>query len=213
MSRIQLGIIEDEPLVLETLETFLSKQVDINVALTASSVEGFLNRLDDDLALDMILLDIGLPGISGLEGIRYLRERRNELDILILTSSDDSEKVFKALCAGAVSYISKRTDLVTIKEALVTVHRGGAYMSPAIARKVIEHFGPRKSHDDSGDMLTPRQEQIAKGLIEGLSYKMIADRFEISVETVRDHIKKIYKKLQINSRMELINKINKDDDK
>ncbi|MDX1941809.1 MAG: response regulator transcription factor [Saprospiraceae bacterium] len=213
MSRIQLGIIEDEPLVLETLETFLNKQVDIHVALTASSVEGFLNQLDDDLALDMILLDIGLPGISGLEGIRYLRERRQELDILILTSSDDSEKVFKALCAGAVSYISKRTDLVTIKEALVTVYRGGAYMSPAIARKVIEHFSPRKAQDDAGDTLTPRQEQIAKGLIQGLSYKMIADRFDISVETVRDHIKKIYKKLQINSRMELINKINKSDDK
>lgn len=214
MKQIQLGIIEDEPLVLETLEAFFSKQVDIQISLTATSVESFLKKLDENVPLDMVLLDIGLPGISGLEGIRYLHERRSELDILMLTAADDSDKIFKALCEGAVSYISKRTDLVTIKEALVTVHRGGAYMSPAIARKVIEHFAPQKQQqEESGDSLTPRQEQIARSLIEGLSYKMIADRYDIAVDTVRDHIKKIYKKLQINSKMELINKINKDDDK
>ncbi len=213
MNQIQLGIIEDEPLVQETLEAFFSKQVDINVALTASSVESFLTKLDDTLPLDIVLLDIGLPGISGLEGIRYLHDRRSQLDIIILTSADDSDKIFKALCSGAVSYISKRTDLVTIKEALVTVHRGGSYMSPAIARKVIDYFGQPKQNEDIVDTLTPRQEQIARSLIEGLSYKMIADRYDISVETVRDHIKKIYRKLQINSKIELINKMNKDDDK
>lgn len=214
MKQIQLGIIEDEPLVLETLEAFFAKQVDVQVTLTATSVENFLKSMDDDIPLDMVLLDIGLPGISGLEGIRYLKERRSELEILMLTAADDSDKIFKALCEGAVSYISKRTDLVTIKEALITVHRGGAYMSPAIARKVIEHFGPQKPQQEgNSDGLTPRQEQIARSLIEGLSYKMIADRYDISMDTVRDHIKKIYKKLQINSKMELVNKINKDDDK
>jgi len=204
--QIQLGIIEDEPLVLESLETFFSKQVDINVSHTATSVEDFLKRLDEQIPVDMILLDIGLPGISGLEGIRYLKERRHEVDICMLTASDDSDKVFKALCSGAVSYISKRTDLTTIKDALVTVHRGGAYMSPSIARKVIEYFSPRKTEEDATEALTPRQEQIAQGLVDGLSYKMIADRLNISVETVRDHIKKIYKKLQINSKAELIKK-------
>ncbi|HMO39610.1 MAG TPA: response regulator transcription factor [Saprospiraceae bacterium] len=208
MNQIQLGIIEDEPLVLETLETFLSKQVDINVALTSSSVEGFLKNLDDRTHIDMVLLDIGLPGLSGLEGIPLLQKKRSELDIVILTSSDDSEKVFQALCAGAVSYISKRTDLPTIKEALVTVHRGGSYMSPTIARQVIQHFVPNRNRPKEVlEALTPRQEQIARSLIEGLSYKMIADRYDISMETVRDHIKKIYKKLQINSKMELISKL------
>lgn len=204
MSRIQLAIIEDEPLVMESLEGFFSKQVDINVSITATSVEEFLRKLDDRLVVDMILLDIGLPGMSGLDGIRPIKERRQEVDICMLTASDDSEKVFKALCSGAVSYISKRTDLVTIKDALVTVNRGGAYMSPSIARKVIEYFSPRKSEDDDANALTPRQEQISQGLVDGLSYKMIADRLNISVETVRDHIKKIYKKLQINSKAELI---------
>ncbi len=205
MSLINLGIIEDEPLVLETLETFLGKQLEINISITATSVEDFIKNLYDFIPLDMILLDIKLPGISGLEGIRYLKEERPDVDILMLTASDDSDKVFKALCAGAVSYISKRTDLVNIKDALLTVHRGGAYMSPSIARKVIEYFGPKKASEPT-DALTPRQEQIAKALVDGLSYKMIADRYTISVETVRDHIKKIYRKLEINSKAELIRK-------
>ena len=96
----------------------------------------------------------------------------------------------------------------TIKEALVTVHRGGSYMSPTIARQVIQHFVPNRNRPKEVlEALTPRQEQIARSLIEGLSYKMIADRYDISMETVRDHIKKIYKKLQINSKMELISKL------
>lgn len=204
MNLIQLGIVEDENLVLDTLDSFFSRQPEINVALKANSMEVFLKSLSSQIPLDLVLLDINLPGMSGLEGIRYIKEERPDVEILMLTSSDDSDRVFKALCAGAVSYISKRTDLTTIKDALLTVYRGGAYMSPAIARRVIEYFAPKKTDQD--DPLTPRQLQIAQGLIDGLSYKLIADRLNISVETVRDHIKKIYKKLQINSKAELIKK-------
>jgi DNA-binding NarL/FixJ family response regulator len=202
MNQIQLAIVEDEPLVLDTLETFLNKQADIKVALTATSMEIFLKNLKEEVPLDMVLLDINLPGMSGLEGIRYIKDQRPGMDILILTSSDDSGKVFNALCAGAVSYISKRTDLPTIREAVFTVHGGGAYMSPAIARQVMDYFAPKKAIAD--EPLTPRQMQIAQALIDGLSYKLIADRLNISMETVRDHIKKIYKKLQINSKAELL---------
>ncbi len=204
MRQIQVGIVEDEPLVMDTLKAFLTKQPEIEVSLTASSIEVFLKGLQTDVPIDMVLLDIGLPGMSGLEGIRYIKEERPDIDILILTASDDSEKVFKALCAGAVSYISKRSELTTIKEAVLTVHAGGAYMSPSTARRVVEYFAPRKMAQD--DPLTPRQLQIAQGLVDGLSYKMIADRLNISVETVRDHIKKVYKKLEINSKAELLKK-------
>lgn len=204
MNQIQLGIVEDEQLVMNSLETYLNKQPDIKVSLTASSMEVFLKGLKTSVPLDMVLLDIGLPGMSGLEGIRYIKEERPDIDILILTASDDSEKVFKALCSGAVSYISKRTDLQTIKEAVLTVNQGGAYMSPAIARRIVEYFAPKKKVQD--DQLTPRQLQIAQGLIDGLSYKLVADRLNISMETVRDHIKKIYKKLEINSKGELMKK-------
>lgn len=204
MTRVNIGIVEDEPLVLENLEVFLNAQGDMDVLLTANSMEDFLELLPQAPILNTILLDINLPGMSGLEGIRYLKEKIPGVDIIMLTAYDDSDKIFKALCAGAVSYLTKSTDLPTIRDVLRTVHGGGSYMSPGIARKVINHFAPRKKR--LNDPLTPRQQQIVDGLVEGLSYKLIADKYLISVETVRDHIKKIYKKLQVNSKAEVIRK-------
>lgn len=204
MEKIHVGIIEDAALVLENLKISLESQPDFTVTLTANSVEDFLAELSSDIPMDLIVLDIGLPGMSGLEGIRYLRERKPDAEIVMLTAYDDSDRIFKALCAGAVSYISKKTELGVIREALRVVHRGGAYMSPGIARKVITHIGPKETSKEA--ILTSRQEQIVEGLVEGLSYKMIADKYLISVETVRDHIKKIYKKLQVNSKAEVIRK-------
>ncbi len=202
---IYLGIIEDEKLVRENLEEFMGAQSDIKVVLSSDSVEGFMRRLSPAITLNMLLLDINLPGISGLEGIRHLRAMRPDMDIVVLSAYDDSDKIFKALCAGAVSYISKRTSLPNIREALGTVFQGGAYMSPSIARKVVDYFSPNKKEDEDSQ-LTGRQEQVVQGLVDGLSYKMIADKYLISVETVRDHIKKIYKKLQVNSKAEVIRK-------
>jgi len=204
MSAIKLGIVEDEPLVLENLELFLSAQAEIDVVLTENSVESFLDVFHPHFGINMLLLDISLPGMSGLEGISFIKDKIPSVDIIMLTAYEDSERIFKALCAGAVSYLTKRADLPTIKEAILTVNHGGAYMSPGIARKVVNHFMPEKSVKT--DTLTPRQEQVVEGLVDGLSYKMIADKYFISVETVRDHIKKIYKKLQVNSKAEVIRK-------
>lgn len=201
---IKLGIIEDEPLVRENLQQFFEGFPNVNVTISANSVESFLEQYSPAIKVDVLLLDINLPGISGLEGIRHIKYLLPDLDILILTAHDDSEHIFKALCAGAASYMSKRSSLKTIGEAVVIVSQGGAYMSPGIARKVIEHFAPKKQ--ESEDLLTPRQLQIVQGLVDGLSYKLIADKYMISMETVRDHIKKIYKKLQVNSKAEVIRK-------
>ena len=204
MKIIKLGIIEDESLVLDNLVLFFEHQSDVEVVATAGSIEEFLDNYSPELLIDIFLLDIGLPGISGLEGIRPIKNAVPKADIIMLTAFDDSDRIFKALCAGAVSYITKQTDLPTIKDALLKVHRGGAYMSPSIARKVINHFAPQKKKEK--EKLTPRQEQIVQGLVDGLSYKLIADKYMISVETVRDHIKKIYKKLHVNSKAEVIRK-------
>ncbi|MCB0644268.1 MAG: response regulator transcription factor [Phaeodactylibacter sp.] len=203
---IQLGIVEDQPLIMENLSTFMEMQPDVDVVLKRNSVEDFLDELLFHQQINTILLDIKLPGMTGIEGIRHIREKLPNADIIMLTAFEETEHIFNALCAGAVSYISKRTPLVQVKDALFTVHRGGSYMSPLIARKVIGHFKPKQKTRDPDSALTPRQEQIVQGLVDGLSYKLIADKYDISLETVRDHIKKIYRKLEVNSKADVIRK-------
>lgn len=204
MREIKLAIIEDEPIVRESLVTFLNADPAITVVSEVKSVEEMLKFYDDEFEEkpNILLLDIGLPGMSGLEGIRQIKKILPSVNIIMLTTYEESDKIFKALCAGACSYLSKRSSLTQIKEAVSVVHNGGSYMSPSIARKVVKYFAP--DDDATHETLTARQQQIVKGLVEGLSYKMIADKYMISIETVRDHIKKIYRKLQINSKAELM---------
>lgn len=203
MENITISIIEDEALIRSSLVGLISTQGNFTLIHECNSVEAFL-ELPDAIASDVLLLDIGLKGgMSGLHGIRPIKQKFPETEIIMLTTFDDSERVFKALCAGATAYLTKRTPFKKIVEAIHTVHRGGSYMSPSIARKVIEHFSPKKT---TNAMLTPRQLQIAEGIIEGLSYKLIADKLLIKTETVRDHIKSIYRKLGIHSKTELIKK-------
>lgn len=201
---IHLGVIEDESFMLESIrETFINTP-GIEITLEARTMEDALDIIQNELQLNTLLLDINLPGMNGLEGIRYLKEKRPSMDIIMLTNKDDSDNIFKALCAGAVSYISKKkASPPVLREAVYTVSRGESYMSPGIARKVVQHFAPPKKNKDK-PVLTPRQHQIVELLTEGLSYKLIADKLLISVETVRDHIKKIYKTLQVNSKAEVI---------
>ena len=209
MENIHLAIVEDDILIKESLESYLSENKSIKITFIANSVEDFLKAIDviQKPKIDVILLDIGLPGISGLKGIRPIKEKLPKANIIMLTTYEEDEKIFKALCAGAVSYISKRTPLTKIEEAILTIYRGGSYMSPSIARKVINYFAPTQSKEES--KLTLRQEQIVQGIVDGLSYKLIAERYMISIDTVRDHIKKIYLILNIHSKGELIKKMQK----
>ncbi|NND06291.1 MAG: response regulator transcription factor [Saprospiraceae bacterium] len=204
MGNVAVGIVEDEPIVRESLVTFFDDQHNLEVVCQVNSLEAFEQMYSDgsNSAPDVLLLDIGLPGMSGLEGIRVIKKITPDTDVIMLTTYEESETIFKALCAGACSYLSKRSSLSQILEAITVVSQGGSYMSPSIARKVVKYFSP--SDHSKKELLTPRQQQIVSGLVEGLSYKMIADKYIISIETVRDHIKKIYKKLQINSKAELI---------
>lgn len=204
MNPIQLGIVEDEDLIRENLEVFFETQPDVDLVLVSESMEAFLEELPNTKTINCVLLDIGLPGMSGLEGIEHIKKIKPNLDILMLTSFDDSERIFKALSNGAQGYISKKTSIVKIKEAVYTVIRGGSFMSPAIARKVVEYFTPKEKPRTK--KLTSRQLDIVEAIVEGLSYKMVADKLGISIETVRDHIKKIYKNLEINCKMELVQK-------
>lgn len=208
MKPIHLAIVEDDPVIKDSLTTYLEANPRLKIEFVCSSVEDFLTSLCStrSKSTDVILLDIGLPGMSGLEGMRHIKTKLPEVNIIILTTYEEEDKIFKALCGGAVSYISKRTPLNKIEEAVITIYNGGSYMSPSIARKVISHFTPKPS--PNMQLLSERQMQIVQGIVDGLSYKMIADKYLISIDTVRDHIKKIYRLLEINSKAELIKKTN-----
>lgn len=206
MEKIHLAIIEDDVLIRESLKSYLSENKTIQITFIAESVEDFLKAIEvaRDPKVDVLLLDIGLPGMTGLEGIRYIKNKLPKSNIIILTTYEEDDKIFKALCAGAVAYLSKRTPLTKIEEAVITIYRGGSYMSPSIARKVINYFSPTETSKES--QLTHRQLQIVQAVVDGLSYKMIGEKLLISIDTVRDHIKKIYRILNINSKSELIKK-------
>ena len=203
MKPIALAIVEDDPIIRESLRTFLGGDPQFDLVYTAVSMEDFLEALELDTRIvpSVIMLDIQLPGQSGIEGIPAIKKLRPGVDIIMLTTFEESDKIFAALCAGACSYLSKRVSLVTIRDAIVTVHRGGSYMSPSIARKVVEHFAPMPKKEDGP--LTSRQQEIVDCIVNGLSYKMAADKLGISLDTVRTHIKHIYQILEINSKREL----------
>ncbi len=207
MQKIRIGIIEDETLIRKNFCLYFENLPDFEFTAGASSVESFLQELPPSSGLDVLMLDIGLPGgMSGLEGIQLLKEHYEPVDIIMWSAYEDSDRIFSALQSGADSYVTKRSSMHTIREAIQTVHNGGSFMSPGIARKVVDFFAPKKKKQPEAHPLTLRQQQIVDGLVKGLSYKMVGHELDISVETVRDHIKKIYKRLHVNSKAEVIRK-------
>lgn len=207
---INLGIIEDEPFMLTSISECFESARDVSVVRGTTSVEEFMAGYSSSSPINTILLDIILPGMNGIEGIKHLLRINPKVDIVMLTNSDDSDYIFLALMEGAVGYISKKKVNPTIlRDAIYTVHRGGSYMSPSIARKVVAHYNQQKrarSSRNPESQLTARQQEIVQGLVDNLSYKEIAQRLNIGLETVRDHIKNIYRKLQVNSKTEVIRK-------
>jgi DNA-binding NarL/FixJ family response regulator len=202
---ISVAIIEDDQTIRDAIQEYLNAQPNIACEFAEETVEAFLAKLAPDDLPEVVLMDIGLPGVSGIAGIKLIKERHPEIDIVMLTVHNDPDKIFQSLCAGASGYLLKNTPFAQIKEGIELLYHGSAPMSPEIARKVIEHFHPQKSTPQPS-LLTDREKEIVVGLVDGLSYKMIADRLHISLETVRVHIKNIYKKLHIHSKAEAIGK-------
>lgn len=201
-----VGIVEDNKKIRDLIQRYLDMQDELSCPVAVDSVEEMLEYLEEHTPPDVILMDIQLPGMSGIKGMSLIKEKYEDVDIIMLTVYHDSHKIFNALRAGASGYLLKHTSLPEIKDSILKLIEGGAPMSPQIARKVINHFqenAPKKNADSD---LTPREHDIVNGLVDGLSYKMIADRYDISIDTVRAHIRNIYKKLHVNSKAEVIAK-------
>jgi DNA-binding NarL/FixJ family response regulator len=201
---IRIAIIEDVPAIRRSITAYLDAEPDCTVVASCDSVEAFLDWPDADPKVDVILSDIGLPGMNGIEGIRLFKRKYPDAEIIMLTVFQDEGNIYKALCAGATGYLLKSTPLPRIKESILQITLGEVPMSKAVARKVLEHFNPRRTYGARGDELTARENQVLQAMVEGLSYKMIAARLDTSLETVRSQVKSIYRKLHVNSKAEAI---------
>ena len=206
---IIIWVVEDNLRFGKTIFNLLNKTTDMVCPHVFTSCEEAIKCLEDDPTPQVILLDIGLPGMSGIQGIEQFRRLSPATHIVILTIYDDSDKVFDALCAGASGYLLKDTHPEKIVESVHEVLAGGAPMNMQIARKVLEMFAqfkPKKS--DYG--LTEREKEILQQLTYGLTKQQIAEKLFLSYHTVNTHLKNIYSKLHVNSQSGAVSKVYKE---
>ena len=208
---IPVGIIEDEPKLRMNFETYFSLDNEVDLVFSFNSIEQFISKHDQIKTIPFIVfVDIGLPGISGIEGVEIISKYYPEAHIVILSGNTDTDIIWRAISKGANGYLLKPVSFKEIKKQIEIVKNGGALISPEIAQVLIgrvNNIGKEKRTSYESDKLTVRENEVLKQLISGLAYKEIANVLGISVTTVNDHIKNIYNKLQVNSKAELISKV------
>lgn len=205
MALTKVSIIEDDAGFADALSRILNGTPGFRCLSTHATGEDALEDLPFADA-DVVLVDLSLPGIGGAECIRRLRDRSDKPLFMVLTVHEDATKIFESLKAGATGYVLKKTPPAQILEAISELVRGGAPMSPAIARKVAQHFHRDRPADGRIGDLTDREREVLHAISGGHSDKQIAKQMDISVHTVRNHVKSIYDKLQVHSRMEAATK-------
>jgi len=202
---ITLAIVEDLDEVRDGLKNFISLSTDFKILDTFKTAEEALYDLPK-LRPDIVIMDINLPGMSGIECIKLVKDKSPGSQFMMFTVYENDEKVFEALKAGASGYLLKNTGLVQLIEALKELYNGGSPMSANIARKLVTVFREKEVNPGSVEALSNRENEILQLLAKGLLYKEIANQLNISVSTVRQHIHHIYEKLHVQNRTEAINK-------
>jgi DNA-binding NarL/FixJ family response regulator len=202
---LKVAIVEDVRLLRESFGVLIDGTPGFQCAASFRSMEEALDRIHTNLP-DVLLADIGLPGMSGIEGIRILKERYPQLTVLMLTVYDDNDRIFDALCAGAVGYLLKKTPPARLLESIREAAQGGAPMSPEVARRVVELFKQVRPPERADYHLTPHELRLLKLLVEGHNYKTAAVQLGVSFNTICFHIRHIYEKLQVHSKSEAVAK-------
>ena len=202
---IKVAIIEDDAWIRENLGARITQTEGFVCAGTCRSGEEAIERLPAQ-APDVVLMDINLPKMNGIECVRQLKALIPSTQILMLTVYEDSDKIFNSLLAGASGYLLKRTPQAEILDAIAEVHRGNSPMTGHIARKVVQYFNQRGSIGPDMERLTNREREVLDHLARGVPYKEIASALTVSIDTIRAHIKGIYGKLHVHSRGEAVAK-------
>src|ERR1700761_2126741 len=199
---IRVALIEDQRVTREGLSILIGGSPGFEMCGEYESMERALEQVRRDPP-HVLLVDIGLPGMSGIEGVRRIHGWMPTLPILMLTILEDSDSIFSAVCAGAYGYLLKETPPARLLESIHEVHEGGAPMSPGIARKVVLMF--QKAAPQQEDLqLSGRQHEILRMLAEGHSYKTCATALDVGLDTIRSHVRKIYERLHVHSRSEAV---------
>lgn len=202
---IKVAIIEDRREIREGLGTLISFTDGFECVGKYGSMEEAIGRIRHNVP-DVVLSDIGLPGMDGIEGIKILKETYPHLIILMLSVYEDNERIFDALCAGAVGYLLKKTPPAKLLDSLREAMAGGAPMSPEVARRVITLFREVRPPEKVDYDLSPHEIRLLKLLVEGHSYKTAALELRVTVNTISFHLKNIYEKLQVHSKSEAVAK-------
>lgn len=206
---LKVAIIEDNEETLNRYRTFINNSDKMEYVSGVTSVENFLSHIVAFKETDVLLLDINLPGMSGLQAITKIKRKLPKLIIVMLTTFADTESIFQAFRAGASGYLLKDNTQYELQKLLLSIKEDGAPIAPEVAKKVVDYFNPPKSFfsgNNTKGELTKTENLVLHNLVKGLTYQEVADEMEIKINTVRHHIKNIYKKLQVNSRAKLIDR-------
>ena len=206
---IKLALVEDERDIREGLAFLINGTEGYRCTGSYRSMEEALPAIVSRQP-DIVLVDLGLPGMSGIDGIRRLKEAHSDLVLVVLTVYDSDERIFDALCAGASGYLLKKTPPARLLESLKEARAGGAPMSPEVARRVLTLFREIRPPEKADYGLTPHELRLLKLLVEGCSYKTAASELGVTAKTVSFHLQKIYEKLQVHSKSEAVAKALRD---
>ncbi len=203
---IKITIVEDNHTLRNSLQSLFNRTPGMACISALPHLMNVVSDISKDIP-DVVLMDIDLPNISGIEGVRTIKNNFEKVQILMFTVFEDDEKIFAAIRAGASGYLLKKTPPADIITAVKELYAGGAPMSPSIARKVLQAFQTPAENKLNDYELTPREKEILFSLVDGLSYKKIGEKYFISLSTIRTHISNIYAKLHVHSKSQAVAKV------